>query len=202
MDQPMRNQGDHDPFIWLLAVQIAWFCWKLDPFSQTWQAVGFSWHCWRFQDVLVMSCMACHLGLPPPESTELRTECVIDVVQATSYLGTAVVFLYKARNANQTPNQSWKKLCFIGSIGGIFRKVRKNKKRARHVGFADARLRAFAVAWRVDHQNLWMPLWMPLSQQVYHTVSRVHPTPLMISDNGTGSMTRLNQPGRFTVTTF
>lgn len=27
---------------------------------------------------------------------EVRTECTIDVIQATSYLGQAVVFLYKA----------------------------------------------------------------------------------------------------------
>lgn len=35
-------------------------------------------------------------GGSPSEMPWLRTECVIDVVQATSYLGTAVVFLYKA----------------------------------------------------------------------------------------------------------
>ncbi|CAK8999211.1 Putative E3 ubiquitin-protein ligase HERC1, partial [Durusdinium trenchii] len=32
----------------------------------------------------------------PDRATEARTECVIDVVQATSYLGQGVVFLYRA----------------------------------------------------------------------------------------------------------
>ena len=102
--------------------------------------------CWKDgivgeKDVLVMSCMGCHLGAS--SSTELRTECVIDVVQATSYLGTAVVFLYKAScKPNSEPKlfSSARHWIHVESSEKFV-----NKKRARHVRFADARLRAFVV---------------------------------------------------------
>ena len=47
----------------------------------------------------------------PDRATEARTECVIDVVQATSYLGQGVVFLYRVGGAascalwNDTPRE-------------------------------------------------------------------------------------------------
>ena len=58
-------------------------------------------------------CTVCVCGMSAL-LTEIRTECVIDVVQATAYLGQAVVFLYKAGWLNSDTEFQVTTLGFLG----------------------------------------------------------------------------------------
>ena len=122
-----------------------------------------------------MSCMGCHLGA---WSTKLRTECVIDVVQATSYLGTAVVFLYKA---SCKPNSEPKLFCCsLLDPCGIFRKDRQQKV-SKTCWICRCKIDSFCCGLTIRICGC------PFLNTFTTLYFCVHLTPLMISDNCNGS---------------
>ena len=205
MDQPMRNRGDW-PWSFHLASCCADCLALLIPFLKH-DKLLVRWHCWRkrcFSDVL-------H-GLPPWSLLVNRvTDGVCDWCGPSNLL-----WCFCTRQvANQTPNQSCSALLDIGSMWNL----QKSSSTRSVLDMLDLQMQDWELLlWvdgltSVDHQNLWMPLWMPLSQHVYHTVSRgssdpfddlwqLQDPPLSARHPDGLCMARLNQPGRFTVTTF